>query len=194
MANYQELYLRYQGSSRVDTVPSAVGKKGYTRYDTDSKREYYSDNTNWLLLKKEIAGGYYADCQIGIDAYGVLNGLVGIGTQGSPTSNTAGKYHIWNTRGVINDCAGVVRLDDYVEWRTRSPTYSFKFICVANTSNNRRMFKGVGGKRLLNLNTDLTPLNSNEFGFLFGHGAGDTQFQIWNNDATGICVKTQYGY
>ena len=193
MAEYEQRYFRFRGSSRIDTIPSPVGRAGYTRYDVDTKREFYSDGTNWLLMRKEIAGGYYADSQGGVDAFGCLNGLVGIGNQGTNTTNTAGKYHIWNTRNVTNDCAGVLKLDDYVELRSRSPIYSFKFLWVANGSSNRRMFKGLGPKRLINVNTDTTPVNSNEFCFFFGHGAADTQWQIWNNDATGTCVKTSTG-
>jgi hypothetical protein len=52
------------------------------------------------------------------------------------------------------------------------------------------MFTGYGAQRLLTTNTDTAPLAATESGFLFGHGAADTAFSIFHNDAAGDCQKT----
>ena len=94
-------------------------------------------------------------------------------------------------RNVVNDIAGVVKLDSFVCARLSNPL--IRFIWRFIVSSTRRMFKGFTAKRLINDNTDTAPLNSNESGIMIGYGVGDTQFYMFHNDATGTCVKTPTG-
>lgn len=192
MADYSQIHTHFQGDDRVDTKPSAVGRKGYTRYDTGSRRKFYSNGTIWI---EENAigrrGVYFADVPVGIDATGALEGTVGVGVQSS-NWNTAGKFHQWNTRGVINDAAGVLKLDNFTSARYINPVIRFAHVFNPNTSSNRREFMGWGPKRMID-SSDTVPLASNESGILLGHGAADTQWYIYHNDAGGTCVKTPTG-
>lgn len=47
MANYIQKIINWIGHSVNDTPPSAAGKLGNHRLDTDTGRPYYSDNTDW---------------------------------------------------------------------------------------------------------------------------------------------------
>lgn len=124
------------------------------------------------------------------DCYGALRGMVGIGNQSTATLNTGGKYHVWNTVGtVIDDCAGVVKLDSFTSWRLANPLIRFATLFNPNTSNNRRLFKGFGPQRLLTLNSDTQPITTTESGVIFGHGAADNQFYVWHNDGDGGAVQ-----
>ena len=124
--------------------------------------------------------------------WGVLRGMVGVGIpSGINMTTNLGIYDIWKTYGtVIDDVAGVVKLDTYISTRSMSPVIRFAFRFNPNTSNNRRMFMGWGAQRMLSANTNTEPLLSSESGFLFGHGAADSVFSIFNNDGSGTCVKT----
>lgn len=40
-------YNTYHGNSQTDTIPSAVGKSGYLRYDKDTGKLWRSNGTSW---------------------------------------------------------------------------------------------------------------------------------------------------
>ena len=217
MAAYQKSLNTLYGHSVNDTIPPAdATTKGYYRYDTD-KEHYYQNQTGsaWtLILTGPNAVAAFANktldlranttlrqCRYGVYVpseeskavgQGVLAGLVGIGDKGTSTQNTGGKYDVWSTKAVANDCAGVVKLDTFTCWRNANPLLRFAWLYPGNTTN-KRMFKGVGAKRLINTDSDTAPLNSNENGFFFGYGSGDTNYQLFHNDATGTCVKVDTG-
>lgn len=127
------------------------------------------------------------------DSWGTLKGIVGVGVENSVVVNTGGKYHQWQTPGTAtNDCCGIVKLDSFVAQRLTNPLIRFAFRLDADAATTR-MFKGWTAQRLLTLDSNTEPLISGEYGFLFGYGAGDSQFYIFHNDATGTCVKDPTG-
>jgi hypothetical protein len=165
-----------------------------TNTKTVTNKLYDLKNNTWLRFAR--AGTYSPASVLGItdDTWGMLVGLTGVGTQ-SVNANTGGKYHRWETAGTVaDDVAGVLKLDTYTAFRNMNPLIRFAFLFNVNTSNNRRMFKGWGPQRMLTLTSDTAPLDSGEAGFLFGHGAADTEFQIFHNDTTGACVKESTGF
>ncbi|MDN5845390.1 MAG: hypothetical protein L0H53_03855 [Candidatus Nitrosocosmicus sp.] len=134
-------------------------------------------------------GNYTCTLQRGIDATGLLSGLVGLGNQLDSVSNNRGNYNIWQTlSGSNNDIAGVVKFDAPITKRFKNALFRFVFIFDNNSLSNRRIFKGFGPARLLDA-SDTVPVASNESCFLFGHGGADTQFFVYHNDASGTCVK-----
>jgi hypothetical protein len=149
------------------------------------------DNKLNTILRHSRYGRYSPSEETGGKGEGALSGLVGVGTRGTSTQNTAGKYDVWNTRAVIDDCAGVLKLDSFTCQRISNPLVRFAFLF--ESSANRRVFKGLGSKRLINTNSNTAPLNSGEAGIFFGHGVGDSTWQIFHNDASGTCVKTNTG-
>lgn len=213
MAAYKQQYFTWIGHSVNDTAPAASTVSGHFKYDTDLTIMSYSDGTTWkpfafgaeaiAELKNKTVDfvqndffrlprhGYWsAEEQTG---RGLLNGCVVIGVDGGVWQNTQGKYRIITTRNVVNDCCGIAKLDTFTCWRNSITTLRFAFNFLVAGVATQRMFKGVGAQRLINLDTNVTPLNSNESGFFFGHGAGDTNFKVWYNDGTGTCIKDDTG-
>lgn len=167
MAAYQKSLNTLYGHSVNDTIPPAdATTKGYYRYDTD-KEHYYQNQTGsaWtLILTGPNAVAAFANktldlranttlrqCRYGVYVpseeskavgQGVLAGLVGIGDKGTSTQNTGGKYDVWSTKAVANDCAGVVKLDTFTCWRNANPLLRFAWLYPGNTTN-KRMFKGA---------------------------------------------------
>lgn len=147
------------------------------------------DNT---VLRLGRYGAYRPNVEVSAEGEGALKGLVGIGTKVVSHNNT-GKNDIWSTRAVLNDIAGLVKLDTFVCQRTVNPLFRYAFIFVPPVSNNRRVFKGVGPKRLIDAQSDTAPLTNTESGVFFGHGSTDTQWQVFYNDGTGPCQKVSTG-
>jgi hypothetical protein len=217
---YKQQYFTWIGHSVNDApAPSAVTYPGYFRYDTDTFIFYYSDGTNWIVsttgptaiaelknktfdftqnhpIKFSRIGAYAPTTSMSTpnDVWGILRGMVSVGVPFAKNLGGLGTYHRYATYGTIaDDVAGVLKLDGWLTWRSRNPLIRFGIRFNANTSNNRRMFVGYGAQRMLTTNTDTLPLGNSEHGFLFGHGTGDTQFQIFHNDGTGSCQKTTTG-
>ena len=180
------------GGSKIVTFPNE-NIKALGEANVANITNKFIDIKSNSFFREARRGHYYCSASEGVDADGALYGLVGVGSQGASTVNTAGKYHIWNTRGVANDAAGVLKLDGFITRRRANPFVRFAFLFVANTNSDRRIFKGWTAQRLLTVNSNTEPLTSSEHGFLFGHGSSDTQFYIFHNDATGTCVKTPTG-
>lgn len=215
MAEYKQIETLWLGHSINDTPPSASSKTGHFRLDTDLVVLYYSNGTTWItiatgpaavieftnktidmrknpILRLHRYGVYTPSEESKAVGQGGLAGLVGIGDK-TNNINTGGKYDIWSTKAVIDDCAGVVKLDTFISFRLSNPLLRFAWL-FPGSKTNRREFKGVGAKRLINTNSATAPLNSNENGFMFGYGSdADTNFQIFHNDATNTCVKVDTG-
>lgn len=65
MASYLQILTSYYGDAVADTLPSATGKKGWTRYDTDGSI-FISDGTNWDSVGGAVGGGdvYLANANV----------------------------------------------------------------------------------------------------------------------------------
>ncbi len=136
--------------------------------------------------------GWYNCSGKDIDAGGTLKDLGGVGSL-TATLGTPGKYHRWiMPSGTAGEMAGVYYLENYVAVRQHDPLLRIMFLQRANGSSNRRQFAGWTAQRIVT-NSNTVPLDSDESGFLFGHGATDTNYQIFHNDGSNTCVKVDTG-
>lgn len=213
---YTQQYFTWIGHSVNDApAPSAVTYSGYFKFDTDIPLMSYSNGTIWVpyaygpLAVEEFKNKFidvrqnhlYRFARLGAyspstnpsnasDTWGTLRGMVSVGTPIAKNIGTLGIYHRFATYGTVaDDVAGVLKLDGYTTMRNLNPLIRFGIRFNPNPSSNRRMFVGYGAQRMLTTTTNTIPLGSGESGFLFGHGASDSVFHIFHNDATGPCVK-----
>ncbi len=158
-----------------DTVVTEAFLQTLTNKEIDIKKNNFTrfSRVGWYnCAGKEIDGG------------GTLKDINGVGTL-NLTLGTPGKYHRWTTAtGTAGEMAGVYYLEHYVTVRQQDPLLRIMFLAKPNSSNNRRHFMGWTAQRIVT-NSNTLPLQNSESGFLFGHGATDTNYKIFNNDGTG---------
>lgn len=179
-------------SVRTNTYPDVNIKLLGEANTASITNKVYDERLN-TSLRYARKGRYVPSLEVGVLGEGALQGLVSYGTKATSNQNTAGKYDIWNTLAVTDAIAGVAKLDSFTCQRISNPIVRFAFLYAGSTTN-RRVFKGLGSRRLITMNSNTAPLNTAEPGIFVGYIDGvDTQWQVYHNDASGACVKDTTG-
>ena len=190
MALYKLFFDEYRGDSRIDTLPSASGRAGYKRLDTDTRLLFMSDGTNWNFVgpvvdaTREHLGRYDASSRWAIDPTGWFSDMQYLGNL-TPNLDGNGVGHFIGTgTGGTNSWAGfyiLMAVGSFAGWTRPNflPQVIFRQAIPARSSGDCRQIYGFYTGVSLPAAADGNPLDVNNGGVLIAYDTDDTNWQIY---------------